>query len=331
MQFTTLGKTEIQVSTISMGCWAIVGGLNWGHQDQAESLKALRAAYDAGITFFDTAEMYGDGLSEQLIAKALGDIRTDIVIASKVSPQHFAPADLRQACERSLKNLNTDYIDLYQLHWPNRTVPLEDSIETLMRLQEEGKIRAYGVSNFGPNDLNTSLKQSAEITSNQLAYSLLFRAIEFDIAPICKREDVSILCYSPLLHGLLTGKFASINDIPEDRARTRHFNSGVWPQARHGEPGFEAEMMEVIEGLRSLSEGLGVSMANLALTWLIRQPGVASVIMGGRNADQVRRNAEAANTALSDEVIEAMDSISSPLKRLMGRNADMWQSVSRID
>ncbi len=330
MQFTTLGKTDIKVSSISMGCWAIVGGLNWGHQDQTASLEALRAAYDAGITFFDTAEMYGDGLSEQLIAKALHDVRSEIVIASKVSPQHFAPADLREACERSLRNLKTDYIDLYQLHWPNRAVPLEDSIDTLMRLKEEGKIRSYGVSNFGPGDLTASLQHSAEITSNQLAYSMLFRAIEFDIAPICKREEISILCYSPLLHGLLTGKFASINEIPEDRARTRHFNSNIWPQARHGEPGFEADMMEVIEGLRALSDGLGESMANLALAWLLRQPGVGSVVMGGRNADQVRRNAEAANTTLSDDVIEALDSISQPLKRLMGRNADMWQSTSRI-
>lgn len=331
MQYTTLGKTDIKVSSISMGCWAIVGGLNWGHQDQSASLEALKAAYDAGITFFDTAEMYGDGLSEQLIAQALGDVRSDIVIASKVSPQNFAPADLRAACERSLRNLKTDYIDLYQLHWPNRTVPLEDSIDTLIRLKEEGKIRSYGVSNFGPNDLNKSIQHSAEITSNQLAYSMLFRAIEFDIAPICKREDISILCYSPLLHGLLTGKFSSINDIPEDRARTRHFNSNIWPQARHGEPGFEAEMMEVIEGLRALAEGLGASMANMALAWLLRQPGVGAVVMGGRNADQVRRNAAAANTTLSGDVIEALDSMSQPLKRLMGRNADMWQSTSRID
>ncbi|MEM8487698.1 MAG: aldo/keto reductase [Bacteroidota bacterium] len=331
MQFTTLGKTDIKVSSISMGCWAIVGGLNWGHQEESASLEALRAAYDAGITFFDTAEMYGDGLSEQLIAKALHDVRSEIVIASKVSPQHFAPADLRKACERSLKNLKTDYIDLYQLHWPNRAVPLEDSIDMLIRLKDEGKIRSYGVSNFGPNDLNASIQHAAEITSNQLAYSMLFRAIEFDIAPICKREDISILCYSPLLHGLLTGKFASINEIPEDRARTRHFNSNIWPQARHGEPGFETEMMDVIEGLRALADGLGESMANMALAWLLRQPGVGAVVMGGRNADQVRRNAQAASTSLSGDVIEALDSMSQPLKRLMGRNADMWQSTSRID
>lgn len=330
MQFRQLGNTDIEVSAIAMGCWAIVGGLNWGHQDKQDSLMALRAAYDAGITFFDTAEMYGDGYSEQLIAEALTSVRDKIVIASKVSPQHFAPADLREACERSLKNLKTDYLDLYQLHWPNRSVPIEDSIAELNKLKAEGKIRSYGVSNFGPEDLAHSLDANHEISSNQLAYSLLFRAIEYDIAPICAANDISILCYSPLLHGLLTGKFKSIDEIPEDRARTRHFNSFVWPQARHGEAGVETEMMEVITGLRAIAKTDGHSMANVALAWLLQQKAVTSVIMGGRNADQVRRNAAAANTALSSDVLAALNALSRPLKEKMGPNADMWQGVSRI-
>ena len=330
MNFRELGTTGIKVSTISMGCWAIVGGLNWGQQDKKDSLEALRAAYDAGITTFDTAEMYGDGYSEQLIAEALSDVRDKIVIASKVSPQHFAPADLREACERSLRNLQTDYLDLYQLHWPNRSVPIEESIEVLKQLKKEGKIRAYGVSNFGTGDLKQSLDAGAEITSNQMAYSLLFRAIEFDIVPVCEANNISILCYSPLLHGLLTGKFRSINEIPEDRARTRHFNSFVWPQARHGEEGVETEMMEVIEGLREIAKAQNDSMANIALAWLLQQKSVTSVIMGGRNADQVRRNAAAASTQLPADVLEALDALSQPLKAKMGANADMWQRDSRI-
>ena len=330
MEFRELGNTGIQVSTISMGCWAIVGGLNWGHQDKENSLQALRAAYDAGITFFDTAEMYGDGYSEQLIATALSDVRSELVIASKVSPQNFAPADLRAACERSLKNLQTEYIDLYQLHWPNKEVPLEDSIDTLIRLKEEGKIRSYGVSNFGPVDLNASLQNNYKISSNQLAYSMLFRAIEFDIVPICEQNNVSILCYSPLLHGLLTGKFNSIEEIPEDRARTRHFNSNSWAQARHGEPGKEIEMMLVIDGLRQVAQESGESMANVALAWLQQQPGVTSVIMGGRNADQVRRNAAAGDVVLNQDIISRLSVLSDELKQKMGANADMWQAQSRI-
>ncbi len=330
MEFRQLGNTEIEVTTIAMGCWAIVGGMNWGHQDKKRSLEALTAAYDAGITFFDTAEMYGDGYSEQLIAEALSDKRSELVIASKVSPQHFAPADLRVACERSLANLKTDYIDLYQLHWPNRDVSLDDSIGTLIKLKEEGKIRAYGVSNFGPKDLTSSLGSDYEISSNQLAYSMLFRAIEFDIAPICAENNVSILCYSPLLHGLLTGKFGTISDIPTDRARTRHFNTNNWPLARHGEAGAEDEMMYVIKGLRTIANNLGISMANVALAWLQNQRGVTAVIMGGRNADQVKRNAAASNISLSSETIDQLNILSASLKNKMGNNADMWQAVSRI-
>ena len=330
MQFRNLGKTGIEVSTISMGCWAIVGGMNWGDQDKNDSLTALKAAYDAGITCFDTAEMYGDGYSEQLIAEALKTVRSKLVIASKVSPQNFAPADLRAACERSLRNLQTDYIDLYQLHWPNRSIPLQDSLETLVRLKDEGKIRAYGVSNFGPADLTESLSANYEISTNQLAYSMLFRAIEFDIAPVCIENDVSIMCYSPLLHGLLTGKFGAIDEIPSDRARTRHFNSNRWPLARHGEEGVEEEMMGVIEGLRVIANNLNESMASVALAWLQQQPGVTTVVMGGRNAEQVKRNARAASISLPKETVQELNRLSDALKLKMGPNADMWQAESRI-
>ncbi len=186
------------------------------------------------------------------------------------------------------------------------------------------------MSNFGPQDLSNSLQSDYEISSNQLAYSMLFRAIEFDIAPICEANQVSILCYSPLMHGLLTGKFKRIQDIPEDRARTRHFNSHLWPQARHGEEGKEDEVMAVIEGLRAIAQSLDLSMANVALAWLLKQPAVTSVIMGGRNASQVQRNAQAAATVLTDDVVEQLNQLSKALKDKMGNNADMWQAASRI-
>lgn len=331
MQFRKLGNTDIEVSTVAMGCWAIVGGLNWGHQDKTQSLGALRAAYEAGITFFDTAEMYGDGYSEQLIAEALSDVRDQIIIASKARPENFSRAKLREACERSLTNLQTDYLDLYQLHWPNRDIPVDEPLEELDRLQAEGKIRAYGVSNYGPKDLDNTLNSKYAIQSNQLSYSLLFRAIEYDIVPRCIENEISILCYSPLLHGLLTGKFSHINEIPEDRARTRHFNSARWAQARHGEPGVEDELMATIQALRPIADALDESMANVALAWLMQQPGVTSVIMGGRNADQVQRNAQAADVVLPAEAIEQLKQVSQPLKEKLGPNADMWQGgVSRV-
>ncbi|MEZ4701116.1 MAG: aldo/keto reductase [Rhodothermales bacterium] len=330
MQHRTLGTTSLSVSALSFGGWGIVGGLNWGHQEKANSLAALRAAYDAGMTTIDTAEMYGNGYSEQLIGEALGDVRDRLVIASKVVPANFAEADLRAACERSLKNLGTTWIDLYQLHWPNWDLPIEVPMRTLEALKQEGKIREYGVSNFGPLDLRDALRAGFAPASNQVAYSLLFRAPEYAIQPACLDAGVSILCYSPLLHGLLTGKFKNPADVPEDRARTRHFSSGQWAQVRHGQRGFEDLLFNTIQDIRALAEEAGEPMADLALAWLLTRPGVASVIVGGRNPDQVRRNVRAAELALRPEVAQALDDISNALKEAMGPNPDMWQATPRI-
>ena len=213
-----LPHTDFELSRIIFGCWAIVGGFNWGPQDERDSISAIREAYDQGINSFDTAEAYGNGHSENLLAKALSGKRKDIIIASKVGPLDFAPENVIKACERGLRNLSTDYIDLYQLHWPNPEIPLEDTLGALQRLKEEGKIRAYGVSNFGNQSLDACKTSGFTISSNQMAYNLLFRAIEFNILPQCVTDNVPVLCYSPLMQGLLTGKFASDAEVPDDRA-----------------------------------------------------------------------------------------------------------------
>lgn len=324
MNYTTLGNTDIKVSTICFGCWAIVGGFNWGHQEKSDSLQALRAAYDSGITFFDTAEMYGDGYSEELIAEALGDVRDDVIIGSKVAPSHFAPADLRRSCEDSLTRLKTDRIDLYQLHWPSTDHPLEESLRVLEALKKEGKIRSYGVSNFGKTDLEEYANVDLTICSNQMAYSLIFRAVEYDVLPICARNSISILCYSSLMQGLLAGKFACVDDVPEDRARTRHFSSDR-PLARHDEPGLETDTFNALDNVRSIADEIGVPMADVSIAWLLAQPGVTSAIVGGRTADQATRNARAADVELSDEVIGELSAATDTLKEKLGDNADMWQ------
>ena len=153
MQYRKLGQTDLEVSVVALGCWAIIGGFNWGPQDKAESLDTIEAALDSGVNFFDTAEGYGDGASEQLLAEGLGSRRPDVIIASKVSADNLPPDKLRAACERSLRHLNTDYIDLYQVHWPSRTEPFAETMRTLEALRDEGKIRVIGVSNFGKEDL----------------------------------------------------------------------------------------------------------------------------------------------------------------------------------
>jgi aryl-alcohol dehydrogenase-like predicted oxidoreductase len=329
VRYRELGSTGIRVSTISFGGWAIAGGFNWGPQDRRDSLFALRAAFDCGVTLFDSAEGYGEGRSEQLIGEALSGVRDRIVLATKVLPHRFAPDDLRAACEQSLRNLRTDRIDLYQLHWPRWDVPIEETLAGLESLRAAGKIRAYGVSNFGKRDLEDGLRAGFPVSADQVAYSLLFRAVEFEILPACRQGGVSVLCYSPLLQGLLTGKFRSADEVPADRARTRHF-SGARPRSRHGEAGLEAETFAAVAEIGETARGLGLPMADVALAWVLAQPGVASAIVGGRNAAQAAANTRVADLDLPEEALRRLSDITDPLKRRMGPNADLWQSESRI-
>ncbi|MBN1246680.1 MAG: aldo/keto reductase, partial [Anaerolineae bacterium] len=245
--------------------------------------------------------------------------------ASKVSHNHMRPADLRAACERSLAYLQTDYIDVYYLHWPNWDIPFEETMGEMQRLKDEGKVRFVGCSNFGVRDLK-DLLAIRHVEVNQLAYNLLFRAIEHEIVPMCLAHDVSIAPYSPMLHGILTGKFETIDDIPDGRARTRHFSSEARPMTRHGGPGHEAETAQALSSIRGIAAEVGVSMAQLSLAWLLKKPGVTTVIAGARNPQQIRSNAQAAALDLSSDVVAALDAATEPLKVAFGTNADMWEN-----
>ncbi len=327
MQHNPLPQTDFQVSAIAFGAWAIVGGFNWGPQEEKDSIEALQAAYESGITFFDTAELYGDGASENLIDKALSEVKDKIIIATKIKPEDFAYGDVRKACEQRLKALRTERLDLLQLHWPNPDIPLEKTLQAFEELKEEGKIRAYGVSNFGVKDMETCLS-AGHIASNQVPYNLLWRAIEYEVLPFCVDHNVPVLCYSPIMQGLLAGKFSSADAVPEDRARTRHFSKDR-PQVRHQEAGAEAETFAAIDAIRQIATEAGLAMEHLSLAWLLAQPGVASVIVGGRNAAQVRKNVQAASVRLSEEVIRQLNEATDPLKKKLGANPDLWQSNSR--
>ncbi len=327
MRYRKLGQTDLSVSVIAMGCWAIVGDNTWGPQDESETIATIHAALDTGINFFDTAEGYGNGYSEELLARGLGENRSRAIIATKVSQSNLLPDQIQAACERSLLHLNTDYIDLYQIHWPSRQVPFEDSMAAMESLRDQGKIRAIGVSNFGPVDMDEML-EVGHFQTNQLPYSLLWRAIEFDIQPKCVEHNIGILPYSPLQQGLLTGKFTKADDVPEGRARTRHFSTDR-PQAKHGEAGAEAETFTAIKRIQQLSDMIGHPMEHLALSWLIHQPAVTSVIAGARNPAQMVANALAADVELSDEVLHALDQATQPIKEHMGADPDMWAAESR--
>lgn len=328
MQYRTLGRTDLKVSVVAMGCWPIVGDATWGAQDEKDSIAALESALGEGINFFDAAETYGNGYSEELLGRVFADRRREVVIASKVSRANLRPANLKAACEGSLRRLGTDYIDLYQVHWPNWDVPIADTLGALEELKAEGKIRVVGGSNFGPRDL-ADLLAHGRVEVNQLPYSLLWRTLEHQVQPLCVQNQVSIITYCPLAQGLLAGKFASADDVPEGRARTRLF-SGDRPQARHQEPGAEKETFQAIDGIREISKEVRAPMAQVALAWLLSRPAVASVLAGARNPDQIRMNAGAADLKLSEDVVERLARISDPLKQRFGTNIDMWQSESRL-
>ena len=328
MQYRELGATGVQVSAVSMGCWAISGGAVWGPQEESGAIEAIHASADVGINCFDTAEGYGGGSSEEILGKALLGRRDEVVIATKVSEGNLKPADLRRSCEASLRRLRTDHIDLYLIHWPNHEVPMADSIGALRELQSAGKIRFYGVSNFGERDLTEALSLG-DVASDQLPYNLLWRALEFDVQPVCEANGVSLLCYCPIAQGLLADKFATPNDVPEGRARFRLF-SCEREMARHSEPGCEEEVFEALRAIREICRGLGRPMTEVALAWLLAQPAVTSVIAGCRNRQQAEANARAADVTLPGDVIRQLAQATEVVKQKVGRNIDLWQTDSRM-
>lgn len=328
MQTRKLGRTGIDVSRICLGCWAFAGDFMWGPQDEADSVATVHAALDLGVNFLDTAEMYGNGKSEEVLGRALTGRRHEAVIATKAMSDHLAPDVLVATCEASLRRLQTDYIDLYQIHWPSREIPLADTMAALEKLKQAGKIRAIGVSNFGPLDLD-DLLVAGRAETNQLAYSLLARAIEYEIQPKCVANDIGILCYSPLMHGLLTGKFATPQEVPDERARTRHFPS-TRPMAVHSAPGCESETFAALDAIRGVAAEMCVPMADLALAWLLHQPGVLAPVAGARTPAQIEQLARAVEIQLSAETLAALDRATQPVKAKLGANADMWRTESRI-
>ncbi len=330
MKYRKLGQSDLSVSAVCLGSWSIATkDFFWDGQDRADSLSAIRAALDAGINFFDTAPAYGDGEAEEILGEALAGCRAKVVIASKVRPADLEPDRLRASCENSLRALRTDYIDLYQIHWPNHAIPLEPTYRALEDLRREGKIRHLGVSNFGAGYLE-ELAHLGPVESNQVPYSLLWRAIEYEILPRCRANGIGILCYSPLAQGLLTGKFAAAGDVPDKRARSRLF-SAARPLTRHGEAGCEEAAFAALSEIRRLADELGQPMGRLSMAWLLAQPGVTAAVAGARNAAQAIENAAAAELELRTDVAARLSAISNSLKQMLGSNADPWEHVSRME
>ena len=326
MKYTKLGKTDINVSVMALGCWPFGGIETWGDQDDADSIETVHVALDSGIILFDTAAAYGR--SEEVLGRALKGRRDEAVIATKLGGSQLVGDNLVRACERSLQNLQTNWIDLYQIHWPNWKVPISETMEALERLKEQGKVRAIGVCNFAKKDL-TDLLAIGHIETNQWPFSLMWRCVEREVQPICLENGIGIICYSPLYQGLLTGRYASVDEVPDGLSRTRLYSSGR-PNAEHSDTGAEEEAFAALDQIRSISERLGEPMANVSLAWVRQQPGVTAMLVGARNPDELKRNLPTVDFVLSKEVIQGLNDATEAVKAKIGANGDMWFSESRM-
>ncbi|MBW7894795.1 MAG: aldo/keto reductase [Opitutaceae bacterium] len=325
-----LDSLPLPVSKLALGTWAMAGGQLWGPQDEADSHATVHAALDAGITLIDTAPGYGGGLSEEVLGRALKGRRDRALIATKIGSGDLEPAKVTASCEASLRRLQTDCIDLLQIHWFRAGAPLEDVIAAMENLRAAGKVRALGVSNFGPRQIARVQAAGTGWATNQLCYNLLWRAIEFEIVDACAQSGLGILCYSPLQQGLLAGRFKSAAEVPEGRNRTRHFRSDK-ELSNHDESGHEELTFATIERIRRIAADLGCPMGDLALAWLLHRPGVTSVLFGARNPAQVAANLAAASLKLDGATLAALNAATAELKAALGPNADLWNSASRIE
>jgi myo-inositol catabolism protein IolS len=266
----------------------------------------------------DTAEVYGGGHSEEIVAQALSDVRDRVTYATKVFANHLKNDQVIEACEGSLKRLKTDYIDLYQIHWPSgafksEIVPIEETMSAFNKLKEQGKIRAIGVSNFSRAELEEA-SQYGRIDSLQPPYSLFWRQVEKDVMPYCVENNISIIAYSSLAQGLLTGKFGSDHKFEEgdNRKNNKLFKGENYERAQ-----------QALERLRPIAERHQSSLAQLALAWLIAQP-QANAIAGARNAEQAVSNAKAAEVKVSADELEEIDAIGRTVTDRLDDNPVMW-------
>lgn len=317
MKQRLLGESGIQISSIIMGLWQ-AGKEMWVGIDDKKTTSAIRAAYEAGITTFDTAEAYGKGHSEQILASAISDIRDKVIYATKVFANHLKYDQVLESCGRSLKNLRTDYIDLYQIHWPSGSfgfdeVPIADTMNALNALKEQGKIRSIGASNFSRSQLQEAL-QYGRIDSLQPPYSLFWRHVEKDIMPFCAENKITILAYSPMAQGFLTGKFGPdhIFEKGDVRAKNKLF-----------QPEMYARIQEALSRLLPIAKQKGVTLGQLALGWVISHAGTCA-IAGARNAEQAAGNAAAGIISLSEQNLADIDEIGRGVTDYLDENPVMW-------
>ncbi|RGZ01222.1 aldo/keto reductase [Clostridium sp. AM58-1XD] len=318
-----LNNARLSVSELSLGTWAFSGAAVWGPCDETAAVDTVHCALDYGINLIDTAEKYGNGMAEIVLGKALAGKRHQAVVASKPAAVHMHKEDIIKTCEDSLKRLQTDYIDIYQIHWPNPSIPVDETYEGLEQLKKDGKILAVGVCNHGEGALRE--KGNWEIVTDQLPYSLIWRVGEKHFTSDLKKREIAVWAYSPLSQGLLTGKYLSVGEVPLNRRTTRIYDS-KWGAGRHTDSGYEGVVFPFLRKLNEMCTESGYTMTNVAMQFLKRKQIVASVLAGARNISQLTQNIEAFEKPVADDFMEQVEKMSLDLKAHMGDNADLWEN-----
>jgi aryl-alcohol dehydrogenase-like predicted oxidoreductase len=307
MKTNRLGSQGPELTAIGFGAWE-AGGKHWGPNESEESvIGAMRAALDAGINWIDTAEVYGDGVSEKLVGRAIEGRRDEVLIATKVAPSSegsgFRPDQVGRACDNSLGRLGIDHIDLYQLHWEDETgVPVEDTWGAMSELADAGKVGAIGVSNFG-RELIERCEAIRHVDSLQPEFNML--TLEHrDLIRWCGGQGIGVVSYAPLAFGVLTGAITTETTFGDGDWR-----GGAWWPAEEFAPEELQRRLSIVDAMRPIAERVGCSLPQLALSWNWQQPGVTSAIAGSRNADHVRANAAAGDIELDAGILQELDAL----------------------
>lgn len=307
MEYRLLGTSGLQVSAIGMGCWPMAG-VGWTGIDDAQSLVALETAIDQGITLIDTAYMYGrNGESERLVGRAIAGKRDKIILATKCGIhweedkmiRSSSRAQILQELEESLHRLNTDYIDLYQVHAYDQDTPIEETAQTLVELKAQGKIRAVGVSNYNVSQMEI-FAQHTPLHADQPPYNMIMRDIEKDIVPHCQRQNIGLITYWPMYKGLLTGKYGRDHRFPK-------------ADSRHTDDRFQGDdlrrTLDMLDKIRPIAEAYGKTIAQLVINWTAHQAGITSVLCGATRPAHVVQNVEAVGWQLSGEDMAQVNKI----------------------
>lgn len=320
MQLKKIGNSDVKVTEIAFGAWA-VGGWMWGGTDYKRSVRAIERAIDLGMTTIDTAPAYGFGLSEKIVCDAIKGKKDKVQILTKYglrwdtdkgqfffptvsnegkpvrTHRYAAKSAVIKECEESLQRLDIDCIDLYQIHWPDPTTPIEETMEAIDLLIQQGKIKASGVCNYSVDEMKRA-DSVVPLASNQVPYSMVKRDIESEEVPFCLENEIGILAYSPLHRGLLTGKITS----------EYKFNEG---DTRSNLPYFKGENLiqinHFLQRIKPIADDRKISLTQLVINWTMKRPGITCVLVGARSPEQVDENIKAADFDLTDKEIETIN------------------------